>query len=32
MDKIIEPVPTPMPQPLIDEVLQPGDELRLYKI
>ena len=32
MDKIIEPVATPMPQPLLDEVLQPGHELRIYNI
>jgi len=32
MDKIIEPVATPMPHPLLDFVLQPGDELRIYNI
>jgi hypothetical protein len=31
MDKIIEPVPTPMPDPKTED-LEPGQELRIYKI
>lgn len=32
MDKIIEPLQTPMPEPRIEEILQSGDELRINKI
>jgi len=32
MDKIIEPVPTPMPDPAKREDLEPGQELRIFKI
>ena len=32
MDKIIEPLPTPMPEPAKKEDLEPGQELRIHKI
>ena len=32
MDKIIEPLPTPMQDPRREDILQPGHELRIYKI
>jgi polyribonucleotide 5'-hydroxyl-kinase len=32
MDKIIEPLPIPMPEPKKDNILQSGEELRIYKI